>query len=243
MRSDGEMEYLGRTDHQIKVRGFRIETGEIEAALSLHPAVRDCVVVGRPDDRGDTQVTSYVVSSSSEPPRTDRFRDWLSERLPDYMVPSVFVFLEVLPRTPGGKVDRKALPPPRGDRPDLDSVYVAPKGALEQQIAMLWAGVLQLDKVGVRDNFFSLGGNSLRLAQLHGLLQERLAPDAPMVTLFKYPTVRSFADYLEANSREPTSVQQGHARARARHDSLEQRRLGNGHRRKAGHSDSDRRPD
>ena len=159
------------------------------------------------------------------------------------MVPAAVVFLDALPRTSGGKVDRKALPPPRGDRPDLESEYVAPRGALEQRIAALWAGVLHLEKVGARDNFFSLGGNSLRLAQLHGLLQETLAPDVPMVNLFKYPTVRAFADYLQSNSRGPTSVQQGHARARARRDSLGQQRLVKRHQPGTGHRDSDRRPD
>ena len=225
LRSDGEIEYLGRADHQIKVRGFRIETGEIEAVLSSHFTVSDCAVIGRADEQGDTQIIAYVVTSSTEASRPERLREWLSERLPDYMVPAAFVFLDVLPRTSGGKVDRKVLPPPRGDRPDLESEYVAPKGIMEQQIAALWAGVLQLERVGVHDNFFSLGGNSLRLAQLHGLLQQAIAPDVPMVTLFKYPTVRSFADYLQENTLGPTSVQQGHARARARRDSRGQQRV------------------
>ena len=149
---------------------FASKPAKSKPRFRSHSAVRDCVVVGRPDDHGDTQIVSYVVTSSTEAPRPERLREWLSARLPDYMVPSAFVFLDALPRTSGGKVDRKALPPPRGDRPDLESEYVAPKGALEQQIAALWAGVLQLERVGVRDNFFSLGGNSLRLAQLHGLL-------------------------------------------------------------------------
>ncbi len=241
--SDGDIEYLGRTDHQIKVRGFRIETGEIEAALSMHSMVRECVVVGRPDEHGDTQIVAYLAPASGGTLHADRLRRWVSERLPEYMVPAAFIILETLPRTSGGKVDRKALPLPRGVRPDLENDYVAAKDGLESRLATLWAGVLELDKVGVHDNFFSLGGNSLRLAQLHGLLQEVLALNVPMVELFKFPTVRSFAEHLQATSQGPTSVQQGHARARARRESRGPQRVVNRTHRRPGQRDFERLPD
>jgi hypothetical protein len=241
-RHDGELEYLGRTDHQIKVRGFRIETGEIEAALSQCRAVRESVVVGRTDDEGDTQIVAYVVCLPEASFSTDQIRQWLSERLPEYMVPAVFVFLDRLPRTSGGKVDHQALPPPRRERPDLEGEYVAPKDVLEQRIAMLWARVLQLETVGVRDNFFSLGGNSLRLAQLHGLLHDEMALDVSMVTLFKFPTIRALGEHLQANSPRPTGVQLGQTRASARQQSRRQQRGGQRRPRGAGHDDSEHRP-
>jgi hypothetical protein len=236
LRSDGELEYLGRVDHQLKVRGFRIEPGEIEATLSSHTAVGACAVVGRTDQAGETQIAAYLEPRGKEAPRPEQLRDWLSERLPEYMLPAFFVFLPSLPRTAGGKVDRRALPEPRGDRPDLESEYVAPKGALEQSIAALWSTVLQLDKVGVRDNFFSLGGNSLRLAHLHSLLETRLDTEVPMVTLFKHSTIRSFAEYLQAGNGGTTSFQHGHARATARRASLGQHRFTERHERRTAHN-------
>src|SRR5262245_34297355 len=160
IQPNGEIEYLGRVDQQVKVRGFRVETGEIETVLERHPVIRDAVVMGRRDHPGDTRLVAYIILNPDERRRSDQLRRWLADRLPEYMLPAEFIVLDALPRTPGGKVDRRALPAPRGERPDLEREYVAPQGALEKGVAATWADVLQLKRVGVYDNFFSLVGNS-----------------------------------------------------------------------------------
>jgi hypothetical protein len=221
--TDGQLEFLGRADHQLKVRGFRIESGEIEAALQRHPSIGDAVVIGRRDRPGETRIVAYIVVAPGARARVEELRRWLAERLPEYMIPAEFVVLDALPRTPGGKPDRRALPAPRGERPELEREYAAPRGALEETIATMWADVLRVTRVGVHDNFFSLGGNSLLLAQLHGTLQEHVSPGIPMVSLFKYPTVRAFAQHLQSESVMPPGVQHGLARATARRRSMEHR--------------------
>jgi amino acid adenylation domain-containing protein len=221
--TDGQLEFLGRADHQLKVRGFRIESGEIEAALQRHPSIGDAVVIGRRDRPGETRIVAYIVVAPGARARVEELRRWLAERLPEYMIPAEFVVLDALPRTAGGKPDRRALPAPRGERPELEREYAAPRGALEETIATMWADVLRVTRVGVHDNFFSLGGNSLLLAQLHGTLQEHVSPGIPMVSLFKYPTVRAFAEHLQSGSVMPPGVQHGLARATARRRSMQHR--------------------
>ncbi|WP_164003015.1 non-ribosomal peptide synthetase, partial [Pyxidicoccus caerfyrddinensis] len=159
--ADGNIEYLGRLDFQVKVRGLRIELGEIEAALEKHPQVRQAVVVVREDPRGDKRLVAYVVPpAGAQPPSTNDVRDFLRQKLPEYMVPSAFVALEALPLTSSGKVDRKALPAP--DAALATTVeYVAPRNATEQLLCDVWAQVLGLKQVGIHDNFFELGGDSI----------------------------------------------------------------------------------
>ncbi|MGC1734298.1 MAG: non-ribosomal peptide synthase/polyketide synthase [Pseudonocardiaceae bacterium] len=161
----GELEYLGRSDHQVKVRGFRIELGEIEAALLRHADIAEAVVVARADETGHQRLVAYLVPVGPTAPGSADLRSWLKRSVPDYMVPSVFVVLDALPLNPNGKLDRRALPAP-GAQPQLESRYLAPATAIERELARLWAEVLRVERVGVEDNFFELGGDSIMSIQL-----------------------------------------------------------------------------
>jgi amino acid adenylation domain-containing protein len=194
-RSDGEMEFLGRIDHQVKVRGFRIELGEVEAALVSHPAVEDCVCVVR-----DAALVAYVAGS----PDLNQLRDHLGRRLPEYMVPSVFVVLDALPRTPNGKVDRKALPAPGRVRGD-EETYAAPTDPTEELLAGFWGEVLGVERVGIHDNFFSLGGHSLLATQVISRVREALGVELPQREVFEAPTVAALARAVRA-AREAGTV-------------------------------------
>ncbi|MFE3578025.1 amino acid adenylation domain-containing protein [Streptomyces vinaceus] len=159
----GDLEFLGRADDQVKIRGFRIELGEVESALLTHPALRDAVVVAREDETGRRRLVAYTVPEGgpAAAPSTTELRGHLSGMLPDYMVPAVFVALEALPLTPSGKVDRRSLPAPAADTAVLDSEYAAPRDETERILADVWAGVLGVPRVGIHDNFFDLGGDSI----------------------------------------------------------------------------------
>ncbi|MGI0483800.1 amino acid adenylation domain-containing protein [Pantanalinema rosaneae CENA516] len=198
---DGNLEFLGRIDHQVKIRGFRIELGEIEATLRQYPSVREVVVIVREDIPAQKQLVAYLVSQSSPVPSISELRRFLQTQLPEYMLPAAFVLLEQMPLNPNGKVDRKALPAPDGDRPDLDSTYVAPRTDLESQLAETWARILQLETVGVQDNFFELGGNSLLAAQLMVCLQETFQIELPVRHLFEHPTIAGLARTVDALRR------------------------------------------
>jgi amino acid adenylation domain-containing protein/thioester reductase-like protein len=201
---NGEIEYLGRIDHQVKVRGFRIELGEIEAVLSQHPAVRENVVVLRDDELGDKRLVVYLVHQPEQALTITELRSFLKEKLPEYMVPSVFVQLEALPLTPNGKVDRHALPAPEQTRPEQEAVYVAPRTPLEQQLAEIWAQVLGLEKVGIHDNFFDLGGHSLLITQLLAQVRDTFKVNLSLRSLFKEPTVANIAETIQiAQLSEP----------------------------------------
>jgi len=209
LRPDGTLEYLGRLDHQVKLRGFRIELGEIEAVLSQHPDVSQAVVVLREDNPQDLQLAAYVVLNSKlkitplESLREQnsklktqnlKLKTYLSQYLPPYMLPTQFVMLDALPLTPNGKVDRKALPQPNGS--SQPEPLALPRTEVETAIAALWQSVLNLEQVGLHDNFFDLGGHSLLMVRVHGQIQKQLAIEIPLVELFRYPTVSSLAAYL-----------------------------------------------
>jgi amino acid adenylation domain-containing protein len=191
--ADGQLEFLGRIDHQVKIRGFRIELGEIQTALTQHPRVRDAVVVTRDDARGDKQLVAYVVPRDV-PPDAMELRSYLKSSLPEYMVPAAFVTLEKLPLTPSGKVDRAALPAPT-DRP-TSAGQMSPRSEIERQIADIWQEVLGIQRVGVQENFFDLGGHSLLLVRVHTQLIKRLGLTVPIVKLFEYPTVAALAAHV-----------------------------------------------
>ena len=206
-RADGQIEYLGRADHQVKVRGFRIEPGEIEAALTAHPRVRSAVVVA---DGAGRRLVGYVVPDdpAGEVPATGELREFLRERLPDYMVPAVFVELAAIPLTGSGKVDRAVLPAPDGTRPELAGGYVAPRGATEEPLTRIWGEVLGLDRVGGHDNFFELGGYSLLATRVISRLRAAFGVEVPLAALFDEPTVAGLArviDELAASSGGPAA--------------------------------------
>ncbi|HHN1897727.1 TPA: amino acid adenylation domain-containing protein, partial [Pseudomonas aeruginosa] len=204
-RADGVVDYLGRVDHQVKIRGFRIELGEIEARLREHPAVREAVVVAQPGAVGQ-QLVGYVVAQ--EPAVADspeaqaecraQLKTALRERLPEYMVPSHLLFLARMPLTPNGKLDRKGLPQP--DASLLQQVYVAPRSDLEQQVAGIWAEVLQLQQVGLDDNFFELGGHSLLAIQVTARMQSEVGVELPLAALFQTESLQAYAELAAAQT-------------------------------------------
>ncbi len=201
---DGNIEFLGRTDQQVKIRGFRIELGEVEAELRQHPAVRDAAVLAREDAPGEKRLAAYLVAERESCPSAHELRSFLRHKLPEYMVPAVFVPLDVLPLTPSGKLDRGALPPPGRLRPELEKAFVAPRNALEIQIAHLWEEVLDVRPIGVTDNFFELGGHSLAAVRLFALMENRLGERLPLTAVFQGATVEHLASIVR-NHTKPAS--------------------------------------
>ena len=187
----GTIEFLGRTDDQVKVRGFRIEPAEVESALDAHPALREVAVVPVVAGPGDTRLVAYVAPDAAPGPTDDDLRSFLGRRLPSYMIPAAFVTVESLPMTPAGKIDRKALPKPdwSGDA----GGSVAPRGPLEELVAAIWSEVLAVSAVGVRDDFFRLGGHSLLATRVVSRLRDRLGVEVPLRRLFEAPTVEGLA--------------------------------------------------
>ncbi len=196
----GMIEYIGRSDRQVKIRGFRVELGDVEAALTQHPAVREAVAIVQEEGANNRRLVGYVALHPEQSCSSD-LRAWLANRLPDYMVPAVIVFLAALPFLPNGKVDTRALPAPDSSRPELETAYLAPRSEAEQAIAAIWQEVLGVDKVGVHDNFFDLGGHSLLLVKAHTRLRETFTQPLALVDLFKYPTISLLAKRL---SEQPT---------------------------------------
>jgi aspartate racemase len=216
--ADGNIEFIGRMDHQVKIRGFRIELGEIEAALAQHPAVRETVVTAKEEvdvtgGGGEHQepktgtepsrsienpksLAAYVVTNPEQAPTVNELRDFVKKKLPNYMIPSAFVFLDSLPLTPNGKVDRKALPNPDEMRATLHSVPVLPSDTLELELTKIWGKILQLNAVQVRDNFFDLGGHSLLAVRLFAEIEKTLGKHVPLATIFQAPTIEQLAQIL-----------------------------------------------
>ena len=194
--SDGNIEFLGRIDHQVKVRGYRIELGEIEAMLNQHPAIEEAVVDARAEQVGDKRLVAYFVLKSDfkdQAPSSSELRNYLKDNLPEYMVPGIFMAIDQMPRTPIGKIDRKSLPAPDQDRPELEHEYVAPRNPVEQMIADLWAKTIGVEKVGIYDNFFDLGGHSLMATQIISRLRNTYNVEIPLRKLFEAPTVANLA--------------------------------------------------
>ena len=221
---DGTIEFLGRIDNQVKIRGFRIELGEIEAVLVKHPMVREVVVLAREEGSGEKQLVGYIVPNDAGIPTTDELRSYLKEQLPEYMVPSIFVLLEALPLLPNGKVDRRALPAPEGVRPTLAAAYEAPRSEVERAIATVWREVLHLEKVGINDNFFDLGGHSLLIVQVNSKLRESFNCNLSIVELFQNPTINAIAQYISQNPERQSSLRPIHDRAKKQIDALNQRK-------------------
>ncbi|MBA3947173.1 MAG: amino acid adenylation domain-containing protein [Herpetosiphonaceae bacterium] len=219
--ADGNLHYLGRVDQQIKLRGFRIEPGEIEARLGQHPHVREAVVVAREDTPGDKRLVAYVVTDDEQFPPGE-LRHFVQDQLPEYMVPAAWVFLPTLPLTTNGKVDLAALPIPELARPELTTAYAGPRSELEQRIVQVWQAALKLEQVGMHDNFFELGGHSLLLVQVHTALQSSF-PQLSLIDMFKYPTISTLATYLDHAQPVQPSGQALQERAQKQRDARTRR--------------------
>ena len=208
---DGDIAYLGRQDFQVKVNGYRIELGEVEAALSAHPAVERCVVVAREAEGGQKYLAGYFVPHAGQTaPTTPALRAYLAERLPEYMLPAAFVPLAALPQTPNGKIDRKALPAPeQGVRAALGQTYAAPRNRVEEVVCRIWAEVLGLERVGIHDNFFDLGGHSLLLTPLVLKLREYFRFHISMREFFAQPTVADLAAMIVTARSQATAGANG----------------------------------
>ncbi|MBA2681503.1 MAG: AMP-binding protein, partial [Ktedonobacteraceae bacterium] len=193
-RSDGAIEFLGRSDHQVKIRGFRIELGEIEATLWEHPNVKDAVVLVKEDTAGDKRLIAYVAPRHERTLNQSELRDFARDRLPEYMVPGSWLFLEALPLLPNGKIDRRALPDPDWQQFATEQGYVAPRTPLEMRLAKIWEGVLGRERIGILDNFFDIGGHSLRATQVIARLQQVEQIPLPLSSLFATPTIEGLAN-------------------------------------------------
>jgi amino acid adenylation domain-containing protein len=200
-RADGVLEFLGRVDDQVKIRGNRVEPGEVETVLREHPAVAEAAVLARADEAGGPSLVAYVVPRAAPPPAAHELRSVLQQYLPEHMVPSAIVYLEALPRTPGGKLDRQALPEPADSPPDSGASYVAPRSQTEESIAGIWQSLLKVQRVGIHDNFFMLGGHSLLATQVVARIRASFGIELPLRALFEAPTVGSLALRVEAAER------------------------------------------
>ncbi len=194
-RADGQIQLIGRTDHQVKLRGHRIELGEIEVVIERHPEVLQAVVALHGEGSGQELIAYIKHSHGSED--DGHLRSWLKEQLPDYMVPSAFISLAEIPLTPNGKVDRKRLPKPQTSTRAGSTPTALPRNRLEEQLAEVWSEILRVDRVGIRDNFFDLGGHSLLLIRVHSRLRQELDADIAVIDLFRYPTIESMASWLD----------------------------------------------
>ncbi len=232
-RPDGAIEFLGRVDHQVKIRGFRIELGEIEAVLGQHQAIKEVVVLAREDVPGNKRLVAYLVDVLDKSalyegrgPTVEDLRGFLKDKLPHYMIPAAFVFLDALPLLTNGKVDRKALPAPDPLRPKLEEAFVAPRNPLEEVLASIWAQVLGIDKVGIHDNFFDLGGASIQSLQIIAKAGEaglQLTPEM----LFEHQTVAELAAALgtqqpvQAGTKQRDEVHKPQKELSAAHQAVE----------------------
>jgi amino acid adenylation domain-containing protein len=201
---DGCIEYQGRNDFQVKIRGFRIELGDIEATLRQHPELREVAVAVYEPIPGDKRLAAYVVVQNAPEPTLSELRDFLKPQLPEFMIPSAFVFLDELPLTPNGKLDRDALPMPDMNRQELDVDFIAPRSLVEQQLAEIWCDVLRINRAGIHDNFFELGGQSLLATQIIIRVGEQFSVDVSLSSLFERPTIAELAGLIE-NTRARVS--------------------------------------
>jgi amino acid adenylation domain-containing protein/FkbH-like protein len=193
---DGRIEFMGRRDQQVKIRGFRIELGEIESILRAHPQIADAVVVAREDEPGRKRLVAYYVARNGATAGAKQISGYMKSRLPGHMVPASFVCLPVLPKTPAGKIDRRSLPAPESGRSHLDAEFVPPSTAVEKALGQIWSEVLGLDRVGVADNFFDLGGDSLLATRVLSRIRETMRADVTMADLFGNPDISALAKHL-----------------------------------------------
>jgi acyl carrier protein len=191
---DGNIEYLGRIDDQVKIRGYRIELGEIETVLQGHASVSQAVVLARADASGNKRLVAYVVTEGEYD--KDLLQDYLKQRLPEYMVPALWVVLDKLPLTPNGKIDKKALPVPNMALLSKH-IYVAPRNGVEEKLANMWQEILGIDQIGVHDDFFALGGHSLLAMRLIAMVHSEFNIKINIKHLFASPTIESAAKEIQ----------------------------------------------
>ncbi|NWF60957.1 MAG: AMP-binding protein, partial [Fischerella sp.] len=209
---DSNIELLGRVDEQVKIRGFRIELGEIEAVLCQHPAVQETVVNlvvrsnanTREDVPGDKDLVAYVVLKPSQVATTEQLRLFLREKLPNYMIPSAFVMLDTLPLNPNGKVDRRAFPAPEQVRQEATKTFVAARNQIEYQLTQIWEEVLGIQPIGIKDNFFDLGGHSFLALNLFARIEAQFGKKLPLAILFQSGSVEALADILQSQEQSAT---------------------------------------
>ncbi|MGZ4113054.1 MAG: thioesterase domain-containing protein, partial [Tumebacillaceae bacterium] len=213
---DGNIEYLGRMDGQVKIRGYRIELGEIEMVLGQHEAIGEVVVIAREDEPGDKRLVAYVVTQPDVMLTAQQMRDFLRGKLPEYMMPSAFVLLPSIPVTPNGKVDRRALPAPEATKQTAE--YIAPRNRFELEMSQVWEQVVKHSPIGVTDNFFAIGGDSLKAITLMSLIRKRFELQVPLATLFQTSTIAALCDRLAERERQRSAsdgeclvlIQKGH---------------------------------
>ena len=223
-RSDGDLILLGRNDHQVKLRGYRIELNEIEAVMMQHPDVREVVVMCREDAPNDKRIVAYLVPAKESAPSTSDLRQYLQVELPAYMVPSVFVTLNELPFGPNGKVDRNALPAPEGARPELAILYAAPETQIEKRLAEIWGSVLNVERIGRDDNFFDLGGHSFLVVKVHERIRQDMQVEIPLIKLFEFPTIYGLSQFLENQQVDSINTDETQAWASRRRQALQRQR-------------------
>ena len=207
--NDGNIEFLGRIDQQVKVRGFRIELGEIETCLSLFPAIKEAVVISRRHENGSNYLCAYIVTHAThggKPLTVSELREYLSRELPDYMIPAYFIHLEKIPLTGTGKVDRRGLPEPDGAFIDTGIEYVAPDTETEKRLVLIWKQLLRLEQIGIADDFFQLGGDSILVNQCIARIREELQVEIPLRKFFERPTIKALAEEIEKQERQVTSI-------------------------------------
>jgi acyl carrier protein len=205
---DGTIEFLGRADFQLKIRGYRIEPGEIEAALLQHPAVEASVVKAVGEQRGQERLVAYLVSNQEQVPALDELRSFLRQKLPEYMIPSTFVWLDALPLSPNGKIDRQALPEPDTIVSKPEKSFVPPHTSLEKVMAGIWSEVLDVEQIGTHDNFFlDLGGNSLLATQVMAHVRETLQVELPLRHFFESPTIAEQVAVMLQDSAQRAKVE------------------------------------
>ncbi len=200
LSADGNIEYLGRSDGQVKIRGYRIEPGEIEVAAARYPHVRQVVVAAREDVPGDKRLVAYIIPDGNHVIDVQSLRHYLAASLPEYMVPSAFVMMDAFPRTPSGKIDKRALPAPGNNRPQLSTIYEEPVLPFDKALAAIWESLLRIDRVGIHDNFFDLGGNSLLALQTIAKLHQEHNTALPVARLYQNPTIAGIRAWLDSGS-------------------------------------------
>ncbi len=225
-RTDGKLDFLGRADFQVKLRGYRIEMGEIEALLNKHATVKEAVVVAREDVPGDLRLVAYLLANAGQTVVEKALKDYLRQTLPDFMVPARYLVMDEFPLTPNKKTDRKALPAPDQVQATTTHEYVPPSNDLEKQIADIWCRVLNVPQVGLNDNFFELGGHSLLTVQAHRELKGIVEKPLAITDLFRFPTIQTLVDYLggNGNGSGDTAVSRSTDRAAARREAMKNRR-------------------